>query len=29
MEQTKQMPSGGLKPNDIENYTECKCSMLQ
>lgn len=29
MEQTKQMPSGGCKPNDMENYIERKCSVLQ
>lgn len=28
MEQTKQMPSGRLKSNHIENYTNCKCFVL-
>ena len=29
MEQTKQMPSGGCKPNDMENCIEWKCYVLQ
>lgn len=29
MEQTKQMPSGRLKPNHIKKYTKCKCAALQ
>lgn len=26
---TKQVPSGGLKPNHMENYIKCECSALQ
>lgn len=28
-EHIKQVPSGGLKPNHMENYIKCECSALQ